>query len=90
MGLLELGCMELAFAFSCPQSQIPSGVLHCLKVADYLLIAKPVATSHLGIRSDCAIVLTDFGRLWVVLSKGRHLSLSLTGGSVLEICEIGG
>lgn len=41
--------------------------------ADYLLIAKPVANNHLGIRRDCAVVFIDFGRLLVVLSKGRHL-----------------
>jgi hypothetical protein len=40
---------------------------------DYLLIAKPVAINYLGIRRDCAVVFIDFGRLLVVLSKGRHL-----------------
>jgi hypothetical protein len=57
---------------------------------DYLLMAKPVATSHLGIRRDCAVDFIVFGRLCVVLSKDRHLGcLIVTGGSVFEICEIG-
>lgn len=56
---------------------------------DYLLMAKSVATSHLGIRRDCAIDLF-FGWLLVVLFKDRHLCcLTVTGGSVFEICEIG-
>jgi len=53
-------------------------------------MAKPVAVNHLGIRRDCAVVFTDFGRLLVVLSKGRHpCCLVVTGGSVFEFCEIG-
>jgi hypothetical protein len=53
-------------------------------------LAKPDAVNHLGIRRDCAIVLCDFGRLLVVLFKGRHLScFTVTGGSAFEICEIG-
>jgi len=54
-------------------------------------MAKPDASNHLGIRRDCAVVIHfDFGRLLVVLFKGRHLCcLIATGGSALEICEIG-
>jgi hypothetical protein len=48
------------------------------------------AFNQLGIRRDCAVVFTDFGRLLVVLSEGRHLCcLVATRGSVLEICESG-
>jgi hypothetical protein len=48
------------------------------------------ALNHLGIRRDCAVVFIDFGRLLVVLSKGRHpRCLVVTRGSVFENCEIG-
>ena len=44
-------------------------VLAMLKDVDYLLIAKPVAFNHLGIRRDCAISC----RSLVVLSEGHDL-----------------
>jgi hypothetical protein len=44
----------------------------------------------LGIRRDCAIDLFFGWLLLVVLFKDRHLCcLTVTGGSVFEICEIG-
>ena len=90
--VFELGTLNwLLVVFSCPTSQIPS-LCVCAAEADvdYLPMAKPVATNHLGIRRDCAIGLSDFGRLLVVLSEDRHLCcLIVTGGSVFEICEIG-
>lgn len=90
MGCVRAGRFELVLlAFSCPTSQIPFGVCNVEVEADYLPMAKPEALNQLGIRRDCAIVLY-FGRLLVVLFKGRHLScLIVTGGSVFEICEIG-
>jgi hypothetical protein len=57
---------------------------------DYLLIAKPVAIIHLGIRRDCEEQLRLLHRLLVVPSEGYHLCcFSATGRSMLEICEIG-
>jgi hypothetical protein len=38
------------------QSRVPL-VLAMKKAVDYLLIAKPVAINHLGIRRDCAVSL---------------------------------
>jgi len=55
---------------------------------DYLLIAKPVAINHSGIRYDCAVFL-QHSWLLVVLFEDHNLSYSITGSSVSEICEIG-
>ena len=80
---------SLLVAFCLP-SQIPYGVCNVEADVDYLLIAKPVAINYLGIRRGCVIVLTDFRRLLVVPSESRHLGcLTVTMGSVFEICEIG-
>lgn len=46
-------------------------VLAVGKVVGYLLIAKPVAFNLLGIRHDCATVLTDVAGRLVVLSEGH-------------------
>jgi len=82
-----MGCLG---ARSCPQSRIPLGVCAVEANVDSLPLAKPDASIYLGIRRDCAVVFTDFGRLLVVLYKGRHLCcLTVTGGSVFELCEIG-
>jgi len=57
---------------------------------DYLLIAKPVAINHSGIRYDCAEQFILLCRLLVVLSEGYDLCyLIATERSMLEICEIG-
>jgi len=42
------------FGLLCSQSRVPL-VLAMEKAVDYLLIAKPVAFNHLGIRRDCAV-----------------------------------
>jgi hypothetical protein len=42
------------FEFLCLQSRAPL-VLAMKKAVDYLLIAKPVAINHSGIRRDCAV-----------------------------------
>ena len=46
-------------------------VLAVGKVAGYLPMAKPVAFNLLGIRYDCATVLTDVAGQLVVLSEGH-------------------
>lgn len=57
---------------------------------DYLLIAKPVAINHLGIRRDCAEQKILLYRLLVVLSEGYDLCYFIaTERSMLETCEIG-
>lgn len=41
-----------------------SGVCAAEADVDFLLIAKPVATNHLRIRRDCAIVLVTLAGCW--------------------------
>ena len=58
---------------------------------DYLLIAKPVAISHLRIRHDCADIPWMLCRLCVVLFEGHDLCyFCVTGRNASEICEIEG
>ena len=66
MGSFELGALNWLRSFLARTSQIPLGVCAVEVDVDYLLIAKPVAIKHLGIRRDCAAVV--FG-LWLVVGS---------------------
>jgi hypothetical protein len=61
---------------------------HWERDVDYLLIAKPVAFNHLGIRLDCALLLA-MPVAGSSLRRPRSLLLSATGRTASEICEIG-
>ena len=51
---------QLGSLLLCLSSQAPL-VFALKKDVDYLLIAKPVAFNHLGIRLDCALLSSDTG-----------------------------
>ena len=58
--LAHMGC-EVSFLQSWPikSSSLITSLLAVVEDADYLLIAKPVAVNHLGIRRDYALGLVS-------------------------------